>query len=60
MLGFETLTFAPYERALIDKDLLDKGEVAWVDAYHAQVAALIGPQLDAEARAWMAGATAPL
>jgi Xaa-Pro aminopeptidase len=60
MLGFETLTFAPYERALIDADLLEKSDIAWIDAYHAQVAAVIGPQLKGEALAWMEQATAPL
>jgi Xaa-Pro aminopeptidase len=60
MLGFETLTFAPYERALIDLDLLEKSDIAWIDGYHAQVAALIGPQLEGASLAWMERATAPL
>ncbi|MEP4380299.1 MAG: aminopeptidase P family protein [Alphaproteobacteria bacterium] len=60
MLGFETLTLAPIDRCLIDPDLLNAGERAWVDAYHARVADEIGPLLDGEARVWLAGATAPL
>ncbi|MGC6330895.1 aminopeptidase P family protein [Rhizorhabdus sp. FW153] len=60
MLGFETLTFAPYERALIDTDMLDAGEIAWIDAYHAQVRAVVGPQLEGDAADWLADATAPL
>ncbi|AWN37835.1 aminopeptidase P family protein [Methylobacterium radiodurans] len=60
MLGFETLTLAPYDRRLIDADLLDAAEVAWIDAYHARVRETLSPYLDAEARAWLDRATAPL
>jgi Xaa-Pro aminopeptidase len=60
MFGFETLTFAPYERALIDKAMLTADEIAWIDGYHAQVSAIVGPQLDGDARAWLGTATAPL
>ena len=35
MHGFETLTLAPIDRRLIDADLLDGDERAWLDAYHA-------------------------
>jgi Xaa-Pro aminopeptidase len=34
MLGFETLTFAPIDRALIDTALLTPAERGWIDAYH--------------------------
>ena len=60
LLGFETQTFAPIDRALIDTTLLSAEEKAWIDAYHADVATRIGPQLDAAASAWLAEATAPL
>ena len=60
MLGFETLTLAPIDRALIDVTMLDADERAWVDAYHARVAAEIGPHLDAEALAWLGEVAAPL
>ncbi|WP_165322380.1 aminopeptidase P family protein [Rhizorhabdus phycosphaerae] len=60
MMGFETLTFAPYERALIDTAMLDAGEIAWIDAYHAQVRAVVGPQLEGDAADWLTRATAPL
>ncbi len=53
MLGFETLTWAPIERALIDADLLTPEELAWLDGYHAQVLATLGPELDAGERAWL-------
>ncbi len=60
MLGFETLTLAPIDRALIDLPLLTQGERDWLNHYHAQVLAAIGPQLEGDARAWIEGATAPL
>src|SRR5881275_1350133 len=49
LLGFRTLTFAPLDRRLIDLDQLNAEERAWVDGYHAQVAAIVGPQLDGAA-----------
>jgi Xaa-Pro aminopeptidase len=60
MLAFETLTLAPFDRALIDADLLDEEEIAWVDAYHARVREILGPLVDPETRAWLAEATRPL
>ncbi len=60
MLGFETLTLAPLDRALIVKSMLSKAERAWVDAYHARVAAMIGPRVEAPTRAWLEAACAPL
>jgi len=60
MLGFETLTFAPIDRNLIDIALLDAGERGWLDDYHAKVAALIGPQVAQDVREWLEEVTAPI
>ena len=60
MLGFETLTWAPIERTLIDPALLTPDERAWLDAYHAQVLAKLGPELEANERAWLAAKCAPI
>ena len=60
MLCFETITLAPIDRALVARDLLDRGEAAWLDAYHARVRETIGPLVDAETRAWLEQATAPI
>lgn len=60
MMGFETLTLVPIERALIAPALLEPAERAWLDAYHARVLAEIGPLVDSETAAWLAGACAPL
>lgn len=60
MLGFETLTLAPIDRRLVAPALLDEGEIAWLDAYHARVRAELTPLLDAATAAWLAGATRPI
>jgi len=60
MLGFETLTFAPIDRALIDTGLLSAEERGWVDSYHGRVLEIVGPQLDGDALAWLKAACAPL
>jgi Xaa-Pro aminopeptidase len=60
VLGFETLTFAPIARDLIAAELLTAEERAWLDAYHAQVREIVGPQLEGDALAWLEAATAPL
>lgn len=60
MLAFETLTFAPIERTLILPELLTPEERAWLDAYHAEVLAIVGPQLDGAERAWLEAKCAPI
>ena len=60
MLGFETLTWAPIDRRLIDVDLLDDDEAVWLDNYHAKVLNLIGPLVDPKTRGWLQDACAPL
>ncbi len=60
MLGFETLTLAPIDRKLIAVPLLTAEERAQLDAYHAGVLAEIGPQLGADASAWLEQVCAPL
>ena len=34
MLDFETLTYVPFDRRLIDVTLLSNDERAWIDRYH--------------------------
>jgi Xaa-Pro aminopeptidase len=60
LLGFETLTLAPIDRALVDPRLLDPDEIAWLDAYHAGVRRALAPTLDRRARVWLIEATKPL
>lgn len=60
MLGFETLTFAPYERVLIDVAMLSVEEIDQIDAYHARVREIVGPLLSGDAAGWLRQTTAPL
>lgn len=60
MLGFETLTLCPIDRRLIDLDRLSRDEIDWLDAYHARIAAEIGPLLTPDQAAWLQRATRPL
>ena len=60
MLGFETLTLAPIDLALVEPALLDAHERAWLDAYHARVREALGPRVDEATRVWLAGATRPV
>ncbi len=60
MLGFETLTFAPIDKAMIEKAMLTAAEVAWLDAYHARTLRIVGPQLTGEAKVWLEKACALL
>ncbi len=59
-LGFETLTFAPIDRRLVDLALLTPEELAWWNAYHAQVEAILASQLDGDVLAWLKDQCAPL
>jgi len=60
MLGFETLTFAPIDRRLIDVQMLDPEELVWLNCYHAHVMAKIGPTLGGSDLEWLREACAPL
>ena len=60
VLGFETLTFVPIDKRLIDASMLSDRELDWLNDYHAQVLALIGPQLEGEDRSWLERQCAPL
>jgi Xaa-Pro aminopeptidase len=60
MLDFETLTFVPIDRSLVEARLLAPDELDWLNAYHAQVYEKLAPRLDSETRDWLAQATAEI
>jgi Xaa-Pro aminopeptidase len=60
MLGFETLTFAPIDRRLIDSGMLEPEELVWLNCYHAHVLAKIGPTLSGSDLEWLRKACAPI
>lgn len=57
LLGFETLTLAPIDRALIVVDMLDDQELAWVNDYHQRVWRDLKPLVDKKTRGWLKHAT---
>lgn len=59
MLDFQTLTFVPIDRRLIDADMLSQDERVWLNAYHAEVLEKIGPRVGAPALEWLRHATVP-
>jgi Xaa-Pro aminopeptidase len=60
MLQFETLTYVPIDRRLIDADMLSTAERDWINAYHVTCRDKISPRLSDEAALWLAQMTAPL
>ena len=58
--GFENLTWAPIDKTLVDTALLTKAELQWWDDYHVRVEAILAPQLEGEALAWLKAACEPL
>ena len=60
MLSFQTLTFVPFDRSLIDTAMLSNAERDWIDGYHADTLSLLAPRLDDATRDWLAKACAPL
>jgi Xaa-Pro aminopeptidase len=60
VMGFETLTLAPIDRRLVVAELLSVDELAWLNAYHARVLDIIGPELGPVDRAWLEAATATI
>lgn len=57
MMGFETLTFCPIDRRLIDTSLLVREELVWLDDYHAKVREKLLPHVTGAARDWLIVAT---
>ena len=60
MLAFETLTLCPYDRRLIQLELLTPEERAWIDDYHAQVFRALAPRMPEADLAWLEAMTAAL
>ncbi len=60
MLGFETLSWAPIDRTLVNRKMLSPSELKWLNAYHAQVFARISPLLERPEKTWLKRACAPL
>ena len=60
MLAFETLTLCPIDTRCIAVALLSDDELAWLNAYHAEVRRRLAPLVEGEALAWLNTRTEPL
>ncbi len=56
-LAFDTLTVVPFDRKLIDVDLLSRQEREWVNAYQARVWQCLESQVATATRRWLEQAT---
>jgi Xaa-Pro aminopeptidase len=53
MLGFDTLTLAPIDLNLVEPQLLNEEEIAWLNNYHSRVFKEIGETLENEEKIWL-------
>lgn len=60
MLGFEPITLTPFDLRLVDRDLLNETELAWLNNYHQKVLGTIGPLLEGKELEWLQNATRPI
>jgi Xaa-Pro aminopeptidase len=60
MLGFEALTLVPFDRRLIEVDMLSEEELDWLNAYHRRVREALASELADSERSWLVRATQPL
>lgn len=60
--GFERLTLVPMSIKMMDVELMTTQEVAWVDAYHAEVWEKVSPRMEGqtEVLAWLRTHTQPM
>jgi Xaa-Pro aminopeptidase len=59
-LRFETLTLCPIDSRCIERELMSGDEIAWLNAYHAEVARRVGPLVGGAAREWLDSRTQPI
>lgn len=59
-MGFEPLTWVPFDVDGLDVDEMQPAEVAWLNTYHAKVYEKVSPYLNEQQRQWLAHACRPL
>lgn len=57
MLGFETITFAPFDTRLVETSLMTADEISWLNDYHRQVRLKLSDQLAGVDLDWLNQAT---
>ena len=53
LLGFETVTLAPYDHRLIDLALLDSADREWLGAYYKKISDALSPLLGKPEKKWL-------
>ena len=59
-LKFETLTLCPIDARCIERSLMRDDEIAWLNAYHAEVRRRLAPLVSGDALAWLELRTRPI
>lgn len=59
-MEFETLTFVPFERDAILKELLNDTEIEWINNYHKAVYASLEKYMTEEEKVWLNKVCAPI
>lgn len=59
-MGFENLTFVPFDKDGIDPKLLNPSDIQWLNDYHAQVYDKLKDRLNPEEKEWLQQACAPI
>jgi len=59
-LRFDTLTLCPIDTKAIDKSLMNKEEIEWLNAYHQQVFEELAPMVNEELKGFLKELTKPI
>ena len=59
-LQFETISWAPIDRDLIDPNMLNDNELKWINQYHHKVYEKLSNFLTLEEKRWLQEVTKPL
>ena len=50
---FESLTYIPFDKKLVDRNKLNPQQIEWLENYYADVVVKLSPMLKDEERAWL-------
>ncbi|KAM7262725.1 hypothetical protein ACFE04_000408 [Oxalis oulophora] len=59
-LSFEHITWAPYQKKLIDLTLLAPEEINWLNSYHSKCKNILAPYMNESEMTWLKKATEPV
>ena len=58
--SFDMLSYIPFDRKCIDRNLLNNDEIQWLNKYHEQVYNLLSPNLSPEEESYLSKQTEPI